>query len=972
MKNSDLWQAFFTEVSEQLDNLELILAAHDAESHADIHQLFRDFHTIKSSCAMMDFYSMEKIAHASEDYLDLVRKGRTTLEPSAISILLAGIDWLKLQLQQMRNTGDAPQENPALVEQLHQLSQGFSTVAEPEATDKADEEEHASQAGFFTEVQLSSDELHEFAAACTEELVAGLMPGQEPAKTKRSLNKLVSICNLLGFTAISALLRKYIKATNPLDQGLAANLAAEILNRIALFEKHYGVNCGTASLHVAYFDAMFVNFTQLSGRLDYLLDLIEENPEATDSLEAGETLLKHLTVNAELFGHLQLATLFRYILQILRHIKRNEIPDKRTAFYAIRRAADISFTEHMQAGESSASSQALKNRIAELDDSMAQAMLGNISENTRQNLADVLALAPTVIKHLSSQAIAALDSAIREEKTLAEVNIDTNCLPETVEQVLAALASTGQIIHSYSVFPSETNSPTDKNRFVFIVVLNADLATVSASIHNIDGTASLVAIKNIRLRQEKKADKPEKKITTETESKQNTLSSATLRIESDTLENLMTQTGELLMAHNALSHAITNTALEKALTEGKKWLTGRTTASLSVHDTDIIRSVLNTLQHAQKNIDISHEKLRASLDAMQNRILDLRVVPVAAVFNRIPQLVQKMAETQGKKIHLSIEGGNVRIDKGMVDVLMEPLIHLVRNCIDHGIEPPEERRAAGKEDTATLVLSASQEGSTLLLEIADDGRGMNLSRIRESAVRKGFIQTNDVLNDQEICQLIFLPGFSTAETITETSGRGVGMDVVITRIQHIGGDIDVQTKQGSGTHFTMTLPLSAALQDVVITQIEQHIYAIAQARVMEIHSAADCNIQSIMGQSALLLRDAVIPLFYLNDLTLTRGTAISADHPALRFRAIDAKAAPTILIIGQQKNRIAVCVDAVLGRENVFVRELHRDLRTAPSISGATVRSNGELAFILNSHFLQQYAQNNVLSWMSHLEEQAG
>ncbi|HNL92486.1 MAG TPA: hypothetical protein PKH01_06270, partial [Pseudomonadales bacterium] len=503
-----------------------------------------------------------------------------------------------------------------------------------------------------------------------------------------------------------------------------------------------------ASLHVAYFDAMFVNFTQLSGRLDYLLDLIEENPEATDSLEAGETLLKHLTVNAELFGHLQLATLFRYILQILRHIKRNEIPDKRTAFYAIRRAADISFTEHMQAGESSASSQALKNRIAELDDSMAQAMLGNISENTRQNLADVLALAPTVIKHLSSQAIAALDSAIREEKTLAEVNIDTNCPPETVEQVLAALASTGQIIHSYSVFPSETNSPTDKNRFVFIVVLNADLATVSASIHNIDGTASLVAIKNIRLRQEKKADKPEKKITTETESKQNTLSSATLRIESDTLENLMTQTGELLMAHNALSHAITNTALEKALTEGKKWLTGRTTASLSVHDTDIIRSVLNTLQHAQKNIDISHEKLRGSLDAMQNRILDLRVVPVAAVFNRIPQLVQKMAETQGKKIHLSIEGGNVRIDKGMVDVLMEPLIHLVRNCIDHGIEPPEERRAVGKEDTATLVLSASQEGSTLLLEIADDGRGMNLSRIRESAIRKGFIQTNDVLNDQ--------------------------------------------------------------------------------------------------------------------------------------------------------------------------------------------------------------------------------
>ncbi len=209
MKNNDLWQAFFTEVSEQLDNLELILAANDAEAHADIHQLFRDFHTIKSSCAMMDFHSMEKIAHASEDYLDLVRKGRAPLELNAINTLLAGIDWLKLQLQHMRNTDNVPQENPVLVEQLHQLSSGFSNIAVPEAAE-TDDKEH-SPAGFFTEVQLSSDELHEFSSACTEELVAGLAPGQEPAKIKRSLNKLVSICNLLGFTAISSLLRKYIK-----------------------------------------------------------------------------------------------------------------------------------------------------------------------------------------------------------------------------------------------------------------------------------------------------------------------------------------------------------------------------------------------------------------------------------------------------------------------------------------------------------------------------------------------------------------------------------------------------------------------------------------------------------------------------------------------------------------------------------------------------------------------------------------
>lgn len=969
MKNSDLWQAFFTEVSEQLDNLELILAASDAESHADIHQLFRDFHTIKSSCAMMDFHSLEKIAHASEDYLDLVRKGRTALEPTTINTLLAGIDWLKLQLQQMRNTGNAPPENSVLVEQLHQLSYGFSNAATPEESDTTDTEHSA--AGFFTEVQLSSDELHEFATACTEELVAGLTPEQEPAKIKRSLNKLVSICNLLGFTAISSLLRKYIKATNPLDQGLASQLAAEILNRIALFEKHYGVDCGTARLHAAYFDAMFVNFTQLSGRLDYLLDLIEEYPDAADTLEEGEALLKYLTINAELFGHLQLASLFRYILQILRHIKRDEIPDKRTAFYAVRRAADISFTAQMQAGESVAVAQELKNRIAELDDSIAQAMLGTIGGSTRLHLAESLAIPSDIIKLLSNSAIVLLDGAINEEKTIVEISVDANSANKMVEETLRAIEKAGKIIHSYSIFPDDTHKNTDKSCFIFIVILESGAENLSSAIDNIKASKDAITIKNIRLHKENKVDNQEKQALADKETKQNASSSTTLRIDSAALESLMTQTGELLMAHNAFSHEIRSAVLEKALSLGRKWLANHQGQHITPHNIETIRSILSTLQQAQKKIEACHEKLRFSLDAMQNRILDLRVVPVAAVFNRIPQLVQKMAETQGKKIDLSIEGASVRIDKGMVDVLMEPLIHLVRNCIDHGIEPPEKRSAAGKLEQASLVLSASQEGSTLILEIADDGRGMNLPVIRESAIRKGFIQSSDVLSDQEICQLIFLPGFSTAETITETSGRGVGMDVVITRIQHIGGNIDVHTVQGSGTRFVMTLPLSAALQDVVITQIGNHIYAIAQSRVVEIIATADCFIQTIMGQSALLLQDTVVPLFYLDDLTLKQGQRISAENNALTFRSINEDAASFILIIGQKKNKIGICVDAVLGRENVFVRELHKDLRNSPSISGATVRSNGELAFILNSHFLQQYAQNNVLSWMSHLEEQA-
>ncbi len=970
MKNSDLWQAFFTEVSEQLDNLEFILAANDAETSADIHQLFRDFHTIKSSCAMMDFHSMEQVAHASEDYLDLVRKGKTALESTTINTLLAGIDWLKLQLQQMRNSGNPPPENTALVAQLYQLSEGFSLAATPDETESSDNST-ATHTSLFSTMQLSDDELHEFASACKEELVAGLMPEQEPTKIKRSLNKLVSICNLLGFTAISTLLRQYIKASNPPDQGLAASLASEILHRITLFEKYFHVDCGTSILHTAYFDAMFVNFTQLSGRLDYLFDLIEENPNSLEPINDCETLLKLLTTNADLFGYSQLAALFRYLLQILRYIKRNEIPDRQAAFYAMRRAADISFAAQTQAGETEASAQALKNRIAELDDSIAQAMLGEISEASRQQLAKNISIPSHIFRHLSNNAITQLNTAAGDGKTIIEVGIDENCDNNTLELAITLMEKSGQLVHSYSVFPSDTNKDTSKSLFVFIVILQQDIESFTKEADQNSVVKNAITVKNIILKKEALSNNIGKKSSTEPEQKQTGASSATLRIESITLENLMAQSGELLMAYNALSHEMKSTVVENALMQGKKWLEDHRHQPLTSQVAEVMRTTLNTLHEAQKKIATSHEKLRLSLDVMQNRILDLRVVPVSAVFNRIPQLVQKMAEAQGKKINLAIEGGSVCIDKGMVDVLMEPLIHLVRNCIDHGIEHPDDRSATGKNEAASLVLSASQEGSTLLLEIADDGRGINLPKIRESAIRKGFIQEHDILTDQETCQLIFLPGFSTAEAITETSGRGVGMDVVITRIQHIGGNIDVHTVPGFGTRFIMTLPLSAALQDVVMMQTESNVYALAQARVHEIFSAADIFIQNIMGQSALLLRDTLIPVFHLEDLVLRRGAALGNTSSLIKFRHVETNHAASILIIGQKKNKIGICVDAIIGKEKIFVRELHKDLRQSPSISGATVRSNGELAFILNSHFLQQYAQNNALSWMHSLETQA-
>jgi two-component system chemotaxis sensor kinase CheA len=322
-----------------------------------------------------------------------------------------------------------------------------------------------------------------------------------------------------------------------------------------------------------------------------------------------------------------------------------------------------------------------------------------------------------------------------------------------------------------------------------------------------------------------------------------------------------------------------------------------------------------------------------------------------------------MAETQNKKINLVIEGKEVRIDKGMVDILMEPLIHLVRNCIDHGIEHADERLLTGKPDEATLTLSAFQEGSTLILEIADDGRGMNLERIRDSAVRKGFIKESDNLSEEETCKLIFLPGFSTADVITETSGRGVGMDVVITRINHIGGDIKVRTNPGHGTRFTMTLPLSAAIQSVIMASINERLYAIPQNSVIEILSLSRDSLCCLHEQSAFILHNTVIPLFNLDDLVLQKGMPKN-NQTTLYFPSIEIAKEVIVIVMGQGLQRIGVRVDTIQGREDVFVRELHKSLRSLPSICGVTALGNGKLVFILNSNFLLQYAGQGPAAWL--------
>ena len=977
---NELWQAFFTEVSEQLDNLELILVDPDAAQRADIHQLFRDFHTIKSSCAMMDFHSMERIAHASEDYLDIVRKGRAALNSDTISMLLKGIDWLKTQMQLTRTTGNTPGENPELHTSLLALSAQFATPARSTSNeaeksrsenDGGNTPNHTFSSGAPDVPRLSDDEINEFASACKAELLGSLAADADPVKTKRSLNKLVSICNLVGFTALSSLLKKFIKLKTANEIQRSQEVAAEILNRLEIIEKDYQVDCGSHAVHSLFLDALFPDFAQSSGRLEFILDSMEENPDDDDTIIQCETLLHALSIYASLFGFHQLKLFYRYTLQTLRSIRRGDIPDKIAAFYALRQAFDFPAAEQLHAGETTEFRESLQKRQADLNVGITHSLYSAGHDHAREIIAGILEIERASLDLLMPGSLIALHDIVQAGKPLFDVAINLDSDQTLVDQMIQVLTENTQVLHNRSIYDQKTGDFF--TCLSFLVASDTDIATVITALKSVNANGEHFRCKPLRYLKDISSAAPANKSQDTQPSQGKTASiNATLRIDSTALDNLVTQVGEMIMIRNMMAHALHDSHIEDNLATCMKLLEATplaTTQSNPEESAGLDDSQRQQLQHTllamnafRHQVESVNNRMQTAIAAIQERILDLRVVPVSAVFDRIPQLVRKMADTQKKDIRLIISGKDVRIDKGMVDILMEPLIHLVRNCIDHGIEPPVERIQHNKPAQATLTLSASQEGSTLVLRIADDGRGINVGMIRASAIRKGFINATDALTDEETYKLIFLPGFSTAETITETSGRGVGMDVVITRINHIGGDIDVQSRPGHGTQFFLKLPLSAAIQGVVLARAESRLYAIPQNSIIEVIPMTQQDVHLLHGQSALRLRGSMIPAFRLVDLILSRGVTTN-NH--LHFEPLELENQTIAIILGYGTQRIAVVVDDVAGREDVFIRGLHKDLRNLDSLSGAAVLGNGQLVLILNSANLLQQASHSAAFQLS-------
>ena len=501
-------------------------------------------------------------------------------------------------------------------------------------------------------------------------------------------------------------------------------------------------------------------------------------------------------------------------------------------------------------------------------------------------------------------------------------------------QVLNELGRIGQVIRSApSVREIDEEKGGSDLELIFTSDVDADTVQgVVASIAEIgkvmvtryhaeelasDGEESLSSLAGNTAKGMKNAAEDQKAVTGTARPESQSLQS--VRIDVQVLDTLMNIVEELVIDRSRIGRV------------------GRLLASRYGHD-GLIHELTQTSDHIIKVIN-----------ELQENIMKVRMVPIGIIFSRFPRLVRDLAQAQQKKVDFIVVGEETELDRSIIEQIRDPLIHLLRNAIDHGVELPEVRKMAGKTETAVVRLTARQEQEHIVITLEDDGGGIDGSRVKEAAVRKGCISAEIAasLSESEAIDLIFASGVSTAERTTEVSGRGVGMDIVRTNVDNLGGTVTLDTRVGKSTTFTIRLPLTVAIIQGLLVASGDAVYVVPLSAVMETLRVANSEVQTIAQCEVIRLRDAIIPLFRL-ETVLGMGTE--------KAEEADSK---LVMVVKAGKHPVGLVVDALLERQEIVIKPLGSYLGDIAGIAGVTILGDGQAALILDVPSLTRRMGNN-------------
>lgn len=383
--------------------------------------------------------------------------------------------------------------------------------------------------------------------------------------------------------------------------------------------------------------------------------------------------------------------------------------------------------------------------------------------------------------------------------------------------------------------------------------------------------------------------------------------SASIRVSTEKVDGLLNLVGELVIAQSILSRIVSDLSLDS------------------------------------EKLDEVLEQLERNTREMQEQTMSIRMLPIDFALQRLPRIVHDLSHSLGKKVELNIAGEATELDKTVLEKIGDPLVHLVRNALDHGIESPEVRRAAGKDETGVINVSAHHLGGSIIIEIDDDGAGIDPKKVRDKAIACDMINEKDELSQTQIYNLIFQPGFSTASQVSDVSGRGVGMDVVKRNITDLGGTVELTSKPGVGSRFTIRLPLTLAILDGQMIRVGSHVYIIPMHSIIETLQVSKEKINAIAETAEFYqYRDEYISILRLHDVFKIDADE-AGDHSGL------------LVVIDIGRQRIGLYVDEIVGQQQVVIKSLESNFKHVDGLAGATVLGDGSVAFILDVMSLSQY-----------------
>ena len=504
-------------------------------------------------------------------------------------------------------------------------------------------------------------------------------------------------------------------------------------------------------------------------------------------------------------------------------------------------------------------------------------------------------------------------SAVKEGQTLfkIECGLAEDCALKSVRfnMVIKHLEKLGEIIKSQPDF--QDVQPEELGNGAEFYVLTKHTAEEFEQIVHKVSEVEFIKVSNAEINEQIQTELPEKKdekpvnADKKEEMKQTSQQQAkSIRVSIDKLEKMMSLFEEFIVEKarlSSISHDLKDSELEKSL-----------------------------------------ERINRYSSEMQSAVLSMRMLPIDSVFNRFPRMVRNLAKDLHKEIELVITGSETELDRMMIDELGDPLVHLIRNSLDHGIELPEERKKKGKTATGTIRLDAFHKGNQAIIRITDDGNGIDPEKIKQKAIKNGALTEEDALklNDQQIVQYIFASGFSTAEKVTDLSGRGVGLDVVKNKIEALGGSVSVETAKGTGSVFTISLPLTLSIVQTLVVKSGSQNVAVPLSNIVETTYVKDTDVKLLSNEPIIHFRGEVIPVKSVTDL-------FGSDFSNQKMQ----KENPTIIVSAGEK-MFALAVSELVGQQEIVLKNLEGLLQNVKNVSGATILGDGSIAFIVDCNAL--------------------